>query len=253
MNRLRRSGQWRDQTGFGIVDMKFVSHSQLCSGLARPIPEMKLHTDHSTKLLPIRRFTVDIKSRNEWEKSGSPRASQAISCYTDGSKLDGKAGAAFHIPLHTGDKMEGCFPLGEHSDVYQAEIVAVIRAATLLRQTSPLGDRVNFYVDSLSTIMSMTSHWPQPGLVGECHGALNELAEIMEVTLNWIPAHCWYSGNERADVLAKKATQMSFTGPEPIIPISTQVPDHAIDVRSRKEHITKWHTLESCETGIMIL
>jgi len=149
--------------------------------------------------------------------------------------------------------MEGCFPLGEHSGVYQAETVAVLRAGTSETRYTPPGDKVNFYVDSLSTIMSMTSHWPQPGLVRECHSALNELEEKMKVTLNWIPAHCGYSGNERTDVLAKKATQMSFTGPEPIIPISTQVPDHAIDVRSRKEHITKCHALESCGESKRIL
>jgi len=35
MNRLRRCGQWKDYTGYGVMDMKFISHSELCSGLAK--------------------------------------------------------------------------------------------------------------------------------------------------------------------------------------------------------------------------
>jgi ribonuclease HI len=253
MNRLRKSGHWKDQTGYGVRALKLVPHSELCGGLAREVPEMEMPSDHRKQLLPLSRFTANIKTRKEWEESGSPRASRAISCFTDGSKLDGKAGAAYHIPLYAGEKIEGCFPLGKHPDIYQAELVAVLEAATYLRQKEVPCEAANFYVDSSSVIKSMTSHWPQPGLVRDCHGALNELAEKMEVNLHWIPAHREYSGNERADVSAKKATKLPFIGPEPVIPVNTHVIERAIMDWSRKRHCSKWQALQTCGQSKRIL
>jgi len=223
MCRLKRSGQWKDQTGYGNLEFRFVPHSELLGGYAREVLEMELPTDHHLQLLPASLFKVSIKSRKDWEDGGSPRASRAVQCFTDGSKLEGQAGAAYYIQFYSGKKIERCFPLGEHPDVFQAEVVAALEAVTKLNHITSDNEVVNFYVDSASTIMSLVSPWPQPGLVRDCHGVLNELARTREVTLIWIPAHRGYSGNERADELAKGATKLPFIGPVPIIPVSTRV------------------------------
>ena len=42
----------------------------------------------------------------------------------------------------------------------------------------------------------------------------------LKLTIKWIKAHVGHPGNEYADELAKKGTEMTPYGPEPIIPIS---------------------------------
>ena len=49
-------------------------------------------------------------------------------------------------------------------------------------------------------------------LVVECLGCLDELARHNSVQLVWVPGHEGVLGNERADELAKKGADTSFTG-----------------------------------------
>jgi ribonuclease HI len=56
-------------------------------------------------------------------------------------------------------------------------------------------------------------------LVVECLNALSELAGLYEVTLVWVPGHCGIRGNEEADKLARQASAMPLTGPEPALGI----------------------------------
>jgi len=120
--RLKRSGKWNDQTGYGNPSLKFVPHSVLCGGLTKEIPEMELPTDHQKQLLPPSLFKVKIKTRKDWEEGGSPRATRAIQCFTDGSKLDGKAGAAFYVPFYSGMRTERSFPWGSTQTFFKLRL-----------------------------------------------------------------------------------------------------------------------------------
>jgi ribonuclease HI len=51
-------------------------------------------------------------------------------------------------------------------------------------------------------------------LVVECLNALSALAGLNKVTVVWVPG---YSGNEEADKLARQASAMPLTGPEPAL------------------------------------
>ena len=129
MIRLARSGQWIDWIGVGSLHTR-KTHIELCTRNHREIPIAEYPCDLPSELLPSDRgFAVEIKSKSQWRKDGSPaRSPSALDCYTDGSKLAGRTGAAFFadhedIPL-------GVFPLGTHATVYQAEVLAILEIAS---------------------------------------------------------------------------------------------------------------------------
>ena len=105
-----------------------------------------------------------------------------MSCYTDGSRLEGRSGAAYFTDHEL--IRDGQFPLGNYPTVFQAEIFASLKLAFSLTEVSENQRKpVNLYVDSLSALQSLNSQTYVPGLVRECHSALNALGESRSVTL----------------------------------------------------------------------
>ena len=66
-----------------------------------------------------------------------------------------------------------------------------------------------FYSDSQATIKSIEKPKVSSQTIIDCIYALNELATNNRVTINWIPGHRGYIGNETADQLAKFGTVSS--------------------------------------------
>jgi ribonuclease HI len=236
MARTRQSRMWNDVLGPGLTNR--VTHTQLCKRLSVEVPEMEFPCDHNTETLPSERlFSVTKRSRQEWETAGSPkRSTQVLSCFTDGSRLEERTGAAFFV----NSEFMGQFPLGDHPSVYQAEVLAIIKIADALAEAQTVNLPINIYVDSLSALQSLVSLLPVTELVRECFCALNNLCNKCQVSLHWIPAHCGYSGNERVDGLAKQAALMPFVGPQPSIPISTQKIGTAITSWVKELHSSWW-------------
>ena len=168
-----------------------------------------------------------------------------LSCFTDGSKIDGNAGASYFIPEIDEDIV---IPLGRYPTVYQAEILGIIYAARDLEQNEKDHfDRVDLYVDSLSTLQTLCSTKPVTELVWECFVALEELAKHREVNLNWIPAHRGLPGNEKADELAKLAARTEYIGPQPSVPVSSQFMKTAIKEWAKGEHSRRWKRNTKCK------
>jgi ribonuclease HI len=243
MARLKRKGLWKNWQGYGRLKTP-PSHITCCSGLERKIPEMGLPCDHVVEFInPIRSYEIIKKTREEWRLTGSPARDSTLQCYTDGSKISGTTGAACHIvlPLETVDR---CYPLGRYPTVYQSEVFALTKAAEILKEIANADDKVNIYVDASSALDSLTSDYPQGGLVRECAEALNKLGEKTTLCVYWIPAHQGFSGNEKADELAKLAAQTMFLGPEPSIPVSIKTVTGAINGWVTEKHRQRWTRLE---------
>ena len=132
--------------------------------------------------------------------AGSPvRLADTLSCYTNGSRIGGRTGAAYYTLCQStsaGEGKYGLAPLGTSATVFQAEIVAIVRLADHLATLDIADKPVNIYVDSLSSLHSLTSALATGRLVRDCFDSLSKLAENCQVTLNWIPAHSGYSGNK---------------------------------------------------------
>jgi ribonuclease HI len=131
-----------------------------------------------------------------------------LKIYTDGSKIDSKgfSGSAYVIPKLN---LDAGFKLPPEASVYSAECFALKEA---LRRCLSLQEKhIIVFSDSLSLVKCLAS--PQSlfcrnQLIIDIRLLLFRLKELdRDVVIAWIPAHCGIYGNERADVLAKRAVQ----------------------------------------------
>ena len=245
--RLKRDSLFIDLRGRIPKQVGLLSHSAILGKLMETIPEMGFPCDFKKEILQNNTFEVLKWSREDWDAGKADDQLENILCFTDGSRIDGRSGAGIHIKnlsseIHDGWKI----PLGIYPTIFQAEVVAICRAAVLLKEKAPNGVDISIFSDSLSTLDALTSSWPQPGLVRECQEAMNALAIGRKLYLNWIPAHRGFHGNEVADALAKEAAEMPFLGTEPSVAINEKMVWPILKERTRLNHVAKWDQLDSC-------
>ena len=124
-----------------------------------------------------------------------------IRIYTDGSTTyaiqDGGAGSIIYLPDE--DTIESATATGKHCTHYATEVKALSqRAQAILDIVGNHKEDVVFLTDSKSVLDALACHGEH-----ELRVKLSKLFENRRVVLQWIPAHCGISGNEKADELVK--------------------------------------------------
>ena len=178
-------------------------------------------------------------------KNYSKEYKNTIYCYTDGSKIkESKVGCGFIIKKASECLDQHQESLGTIATVFQAEILAILRASQALQKR--VNQKITFRSDSQAAIQALKSTNVESNLVLECIKSLNKLGKKNKLVLQWIKAHVGHLGNEEADILAKSGAEMKMLGPEPFLP----VPDSYIKNCTKKVTNTKWNNrwinLESC-------
>ncbi|KAI0991467.1 hypothetical protein K3495_g16720, partial [Podosphaera aphanis] len=141
---------------------------------------------------------------------------------TDGSKLpDGKSGGGFVIYQLDRQISSGAFPLGTHQEAYDTEVYAALRgiqAATVL-PTARFANNLWIFVDNIEVAKKLLT---KPSLTSSQSSFLSflEIAEKWknrprlphthtgQVNVRWVPSHSGISGNELADLEAKRGAMM---------------------------------------------
>ena len=184
-------------------------------------------------------YTTNITERTNIEVANEY---DNLLVYTDGSKDEtGKTGFGIHFDKTTnGDSMTDISePMNNHNSVFQAEVTAISKAAETLLSGPKINKPIYFYSDSQSAINAFDKEKINSCTVKQCINNLNELGKTNTVTINWIPGHQGYEGNEIADSLAKNGKE------RPIEQNRFSIP-HSNLIAKVKNHysnmiVTKWH------------
>lgn len=163
--------------------------------------------------------------------------------YTDGSKTTlGTGAGVFSEDLN----INIALPLSAYNTVFQAECVGIITAIKALETRKVSGQSVRILSDSKSVLQALNGNCTTSSLIQECHQDLNKVGAHNKITIQWIKGHSESRGNDAADELARRGSDMQPVGPEPIFPIPAswfvgKIREHTIN-----EHQTLWQNLDTC-------
>ena len=184
------------------------------------VPTNRLGHQHElVRALPeIPRLNLDDRTTTtEWEMNyvvhigdGKDIKRHDLTCYTDGSKMEGRTGVgAIIVQTERGADEIFCissFSLGTCT-VYQAEVKGILTAAEILLRNEFKTHFIDIMVDNQAALKALENPETKSDLVRETRTALNKLGRDNFVQLNWIEAHKRWHFNEIADKLAKKGCE----------------------------------------------
>ena len=128
--------------------------------------------------------------------------------YTDGSKMNERAGAVAVINHHFQNGETTCHQLSkrlpDNSTIFAAEATAISLALNYYQHMGPVHHDVVVNSESMSCLQAIEGEETENPLI--CH-IMNLLWLLSDrgthVRFCWIPSHCGIEGNERVDQLAK--------------------------------------------------
>ena len=126
-----------------------------------------------------------------------------LKIYTDGSKAEEMTGCAFYVPaVGLGYK----YRLSNSSSVYNAELMAILKALEWLEQKPPM--KCIILSDSLSVIQSLDHTNPDNIILKEIQYSFKFSNMGVDLVLGWVPSHVGLLGNEKVDKLAKHSLSL---------------------------------------------
>lgn len=152
-----------------------------------------------------------------------------MALYTDGSKLADKVGAAFVAIYKEEEIHNSTYKLNSNNSVFQAEQLALLKAWTWAYKNTE--ETINIYSDSASTLQSMAQFQTEDE---QSQKLKIKIARSSRPTMiSWVRSHIGTAGNERADALAKQATE---TG----TPIMLKWPRSKLKALLSEELLNEW-------------
>ena len=212
---LMATGQWEGPVKSELKNpKKFTSHANTVNKTLRSLPPEWTHDLTTPELSLDRDFLTEIPDRGSYREVENEYTTVI---YTDGSKIDGNAGAGLTIWKDGEETTQKSFNLGQHISVPASEMFAIQQASQTLLNSGTANERILINCDSQGTIKSLDTTTSRSKTTLRTISNLNTLSIWNNVTVRWIPAHQGHHGNELADALAKKGAQN--TSEETLIPI----------------------------------
>ena len=242
---LIRIKEYVDEKWDGLGSGKSKGHRRWLRDLSKEvqIEEYYIVDRLTPRLKWDKKYKIDIGSFSSGKAQAYPGV---LTCFTDGSKMDDKVGAAFVIKLDDETVSKSSYYLGKLSTVFQAEITGITAVCMELLQ-SEIGNReVMIFCDSQAALLALANPEIKSNVVLECANQLDILGERTSVTLSWIKAHVGTEGNEEADSLAKEGGARCEEGPEPFLPVPQTVLNSKMREFFERLWNTRWNALDTC-------
>ena len=178
-------------------------------------------------------FLAKTPSRNEWQNEKVYFEEDALIWFTDGSLINDVAASGVYEEK---TKTQLSVYLGHYTSVFMAELYGIELAIKTF-----LDENVGNRTDNRAAIQSISNNKFKSKMVWNCRKLLNRLSTTNSVTLIWVPGHSDIKGNEIADELARKGTELRTQTVEPIFGL-TKTNNKNISTRWMKEESSKyWH------------
>ena len=127
-------------------------------------------------------------------------------CYTDGSGIDDKYGAACLLMDELGGITSDKMRLSDHATVFQSEIKAITMACDLFMAKERDETKMVIHVDSQAALKALVANKTRSAMVWEAISKLRQIAKDRDVELRWVRAHVghhfravhagWYDNRE---------------------------------------------------------
>ncbi len=154
---------------------------------------------------PSKRLVISHKvAKNITEAEALERVHDTV-IYTDGSRIDGRVGAAF-VAKSTNlfASIHQKFNLANCCSVFQAELVAIRESLNWLA-SRPITSAIIFS-DSNSALQAIENRCNINPLINQIIELVHRIQDARSsVTFSWVKAHSGIAGNELADFYAKEA------------------------------------------------
>jgi len=202
--------------------------------------------------ISIKTFQCTNYSRKEW-KNGDRQVQQPdFACFTDGSAFrenDIMRTGCGVVIIHSQPEPEFAegFNLGQYATVYGCEMEGIRQAAEKLLQLDILGKEIIIYSDNIySCIQALRSRYSYSKLTTDTYQHLTMVGTIASsLTVEWIPGHRGYYGNETADELAKQGCSLHLESAEPLLPVR----ETTINAEIRSWVQSRWQERWELPTG----
>ena len=130
--------------------------------------------------------------------------------------------------------------LGTLATVFQTEIYALSKAAERMLHNDTQNKTIKIFVDSQAALLALDKYIITDKSVQTCKNNINNLANNNNrISLNWIPGHEGFMGNEVADRLAKRGADLEAPDGQ-IIPVPQTHIKNLIKTWSKKAHQKIW-------------
>ena len=237
---LDRAGLWRRKGSQG-------SHENIIEVMGFPVWRMR--SDYMAPTFRFRRkYEVTLPNRETWISWGPRFLGPTRLIFTDGSRSSA-TGSGVHVPdLDLGLEV----PLGGLATVFQAEVRAILECC-LHDEIWQDAARVTICSDSQAALRALMGPKFRSRLVYECVKALERRAESCQLSLVWVPGHCGVTGNEKADLLAKRAASEGAVGPEPFIGIPGCVARLELHRWGHRCHAREWESTPGCRQAKLFI
>lgn len=160
-----------------------------------------------------------------------------VRIFTDGSRIDGRVGAALSIWRGDTEIKAIKLALSSHCTVFQAELLALNRATKEAKRLN--ATKIGIFCDSTAALQIVAKSDSRHPLAMEARVTIRDCVnQNKQISLFWIKAHIGLKGNERADELAKEAALLSKKKPDyelcPISFVKRQLRQNTIELWNKR-------------------